>query len=180
MNKFMKSVLVMVPAVALVGSMSTSAMADNDGWGKHKDGKNCDHGDRGHKEGKRGGKMGGERMLKKMSSKLDLTDAQQVEMQELFDKQGSIKEGHQAANGAMYDELAKLAVGSDAYNAQVDKIAESHASMMAAGMKARAQMQADILNILNDEQKTEYQEMMEKFKNRMGGRNKGGFFNHSH
>lgn len=180
MNKFMKSILVMVPAVALVGGLSSAAMADNDGWGKHKEGKNCDHGDSGHKEGKRGGKMGGERMLKMMSKKLDLTDAQETEMAELMERQASVKEGHQVATGAMYDELAKLEVGTDAYNAQVDKIAESHASMMAAGMKARAQMQVDALNILNDEQKSEYQEMMEKFKDRMGGKNKGGFFNHSH
>lgn len=181
MNKLMKSILVMVPAVALVGGMSASAIADNDGKGMHKDGNSCDHGERGHKEGKKGqrdGKMGGERMLKMMSKKLDLTDAQEVEMQELFDKQGSVKGGHQAANGAMYDELAQLEVGTDAYNAQVDKIAQSHASMMAAGMKARAQMQADVLNILNAEQQAEYAQMMDKFKDRMGGKNKGGFFNH--
>ena len=169
MNKLMKSILVMVPAVALVGGLSTSAMADNDGWGKRGDkgGENCDHGD---KKGKRGDKMGGERMVKMMSKKLDLTDAQETEMNELMERQGSVKEGHQMANGAMYDELAKLEVGTDAYNAQVDKIADAHASMMAAGMKARAQMQADIMNILNDEQKAEYQEMMEKFQERMGGK----------
>ena len=176
MNKLMKSILVMVPAVALVGGMSTSAMADNDGWGKRGDkGESCDHGD---KKGKRGGKMDGERMVKMMTKKLDLTDAQEAEMTELMENQGSVKEGHQAATGAMYDELAKLEVGTDAYNAQVDKIAEAHASMMAAGMKARAQMQADIMNILNDEQKAEYQEMMEKFQERKGGKNKGGFFSH--
>lgn len=186
MNKLMKSILVMVPAVALVGGLSTSAMADNDGWGKRGDkAENCDHGDRGDKKGKRGdkmrgGDMGGERMVKMMSKKLDLTDAQEAEMTELMERQGDVKEGHQAATGAMYDELAKLEVGTDTYNAQVDKIAEAHASMMAAGMKVRAQMQADIMNILNDDQKAEYQEMLDKLKDRMGGKSKGGFFNHSH
>ena len=185
MNKFVKSALVMIPAAVLAGGLATSAVA-HDGersWGKFggKDGESCEHGDRGGKKGKRGemrgDKMGGERMQMMLAYKLNLTDAQEAELAEIFKRQEGMKQGHQGGMAEMHDALAKLTPGTAEHTAKIEEIAKSHGDMMAAGMKARAQMQADILNILNDEQKAEYEEMMEEMQERMGKKGKRGFFN---
>lgn len=185
MNKFVKSALVMIPAAVLAGGLATSAMADDDrGWGKRGDkgGESCEHGERGGKKGQRGGmkggKMGGERMQMMLAYKLNLTDAQEAELADIFKAQEGMKQGHQGGMEEMHDALAKLTPGSAEHTAKIEEIAKAHGDMLAAGMKARAQMQADILNILTDEQKAEYEEMMEDMQERMGKKGKRGFFNH--
>ena len=182
MNKFVKSALVMIPAAVLAGGLATSAVA-HDGersWGKFggKDGESCEHGDRGDKKGKRGDKMGAERMQMMLAYKLNLTDAQEAELAEIFKRQEGMKKGHQGGMTEMHDALAKLTPGTAEHTAKIEEISKVHGDMMAAGMKARAQMQADILSILTDEQKAEYEELMEDMQERMGKKGKRGFFNH--
>ncbi len=182
MNKFVKSALVMIPAAVLAGGMATTAVAGHGdgGWGKHgdRDGDNCQ---RGGKEGKRGmmGKRGGmdsERMQMMLAYKLNLTDAQEAELAEIFKRQEGMKEGHQGGKQEMMQQLAELTPGSDAHTAKIKEIAQSHAQMLEAGMLAKAQMQADILSILNDEQKAEYEDMMENMHEHKGKKGKRGFF----
>ena len=185
MNKFVKSALVMIPAAVLAGGLATTAAA-HDGersWGKFgsKDGESCEHGERGGKKGKRGmmgDKMGGERMQMMLAYKLNLTDAQEAQLAEIFKRQEGMKMGHQGGKKEMFEELAKFTPGSAEHTAKIEEIAKVHGDMMAAGMKARAQMQADILSILTDEQKAEYEELMEGMQDRMGKKGKRGFFNH--
>ena len=55
---------------------------------------------------------------------------------------------------------------------QDDKIAQSQAAMMAAHMKARAQMQVDILAVLNNEQKAEFDKIMQRFERQKHGKGK--------
>ena len=177
MNKLVKSALVVFPVAALVAGFSVQAVAHDKNStkrGGQSEGATCQHGKRNSQGewGSKSGKMGGERMLMMLNYKLDLSDAQEVSMKAIFERQKSAREGHQGAGAALYDELAELEMGSAEYNAQVDKIAQSQAAMMAAHMKARAQMQVNILAVLNDEQKAEFDKIMQRFERQKHGKGK--------
>ncbi len=165
-NQVMKTVLMVIPAIALASAVSTSAMADKRGDREHacqdgnygKKGKHSNHG--------KYGKPMGERMQKKLAKKLDLTDAQTQSLSAIFAANSVDRQSSREAACLMFDKLATLEPGTAEYNAQIDAMATARATNMAAGMKAWGQTQADIMAILNEEQQAEFKEMIEHMKKR--------------
>jgi len=186
MNKFVKSALVMLPVLALAGGLSTSAMADNHGKRVGK-GAACEHGKKGGhgskpgKQAQAGKDIKAEYMMM-LSYKLDLTDAQETALKDIVEQQKVDHKGQREAMAVMLAGLAKLEPGSDAYNQQIDTIATTKSGSWAKDMKARGQMQADILALLNGTQKAIYEKLLDDMPKPMGGKSKQakGACGHSH
>ena len=145
------------------------------------DGKGCHHdgGEGGEQEGygHKGGKKGG-MMMRHMAKALDLTDAQKSAIKDIMkDQRNGASGGHQAM-AAQLLELGQLESGSDAYIAKAKAIGMLQGQAMGQRLIDRANVEAQITDVLTPEQVEQYQqmrnEMADKRAEHMENRGKKG------
>jgi len=155
-----------VPTVVLVGLVGAGiAMADgkgeHGGWGKM-GGKGWHHGggEGGEQEGygHKGGKKG-DMMISHMTKDLDLTDAQESAIKDIMKGQHKGASGGHQAMAAQFLELEQLESGSDAYIAKAKAIGTLQGQAMGQRLIERANMEAQITDVLTPEQVEQYQQM---------------------
>ena len=167
MNAFIKRSLIIVPTIALAGLVATGmAMAGNQG----------DHGG--------WGKMGGNRsdmMVGRMSTALNLTDAQESAVKDIMKGQHKGQSGGHQAMAVQFSELGQLESGSDAYIAKAKSIGALQGEAMGRRLIERANVEMQIVDLLTPEQVEQYQQMRnnmaDKRAEHMGNLGKKG--NHS-
>ena len=146
-----------VPTIVLVGLVGISmAMAD---------GKGCHHGDTQHTDQKshafKDGKQG-HKMVRRIAKSLDLTEAQEGAIKHIMKSQHQGALGDQRAMGAQLLELRQLESGTDAYIAKATAIGTLHGQNMVQRLIERANVEAQIVDVLTPEQVEQYQVMRDE------------------
>ena len=110
-----------------------------------------------------------ERMIEKMSRKLDLTDEQRDQAFAKLDEfRPQMRQARQALSDGM-KRLHEIDADADNFNSNLDEIAEEQGKLVADMIKLRTTMQLEFEQLLNDEQKAELEQMKEKRSKRHGG-----------
>ena len=165
----MKKTLITLLAIPTL-MMGTLALAD----GKHK-GDDC-QGPRGDKHGKidKKGDRGepGERMIERMSKRLDLSKEQQDSLADLFKDRAEQRQAMMDKTRTLHETLRDLDSTSDTYNQDLQSAKELAASLAVEKIDERASMKADIAKILTPEQLDKFEDAM-KHKGERGERGKG-------
>ncbi len=104
-------------------------------------------------------------MIEHMADKLDLSDEQQTQIKTIFDQS---KEAGEADRERLMELRQGLRANSDSFNASEVKAAADEIGAITSVMTyRRAETQYKVRQVLNDEQRAELDEMMEKGKERM-------------
>lgn len=157
MNKSIKRALIIIPSIALAGIFATGAVMA--------DGKGCHHSDTQHTDQKsyayKGGKQG-HKMVRRIANSLDLTEAQEGTIKHIMKSQHKGALGDQRAMAAQLIELRQLESGTDAYIAMATAIGTLHGQDMAQRLIERANVEAQIVDVLTPEQAEQYQAMRDE------------------
>ena len=137
-------------------------------------GKNCDkrHHGKGHYSMMGGhGHMGKnpEKMIEKMSRKLDLTEEQRDQaLAKLDEFKPQMSQAHQALRDGM-KRIHEIDADADNFPSNLDALADEQGKLVADMIKLRTTMHVEFEQLLNEEQKAELKEMREKRAKRHGG-----------
>ena len=164
----MKKAILVTLLASTLGFGAAAAQANDEtcdkrgghGYSKHKGGE--------HKGGKhRGGKRhGGGHMMKRMTEKLDLTEAQQAELKTLREAQ---KEEHKTLREemkALRTEMQALDTTSADYQSQVVVLADKKAILDRKQFIQRSEARQKFEAVLTAEQRTTLKELKESRKSR--------------
>ncbi|HBD23998.1 MAG TPA: hypothetical protein DC023_06155 [Oceanospirillaceae bacterium] len=164
MNKTVNCTSVLLSALIIAGAFSTYAVAHNHGAKSNKD-TSCspDTESQKSKPGQHAAlspNVLDERMLAVLIYKLDLTDAQEEALTDIFAQQKMQIQDQAGLINNMLDELVKLEPGSDLYNQQIDMIAQTRVDSWANNMKERGHMHAAIVSMLNGKQRADFKKVI--------------------
>jgi Spy/CpxP family protein refolding chaperone len=159
MRTLIKRGLIFVPTVVLAGLMASGmAMAhskdDHGGWGKM-GGKSYAH----------MGAKHANKMVRHMAKALDLTDAQEDAIKDIMKGQHDQHKESTGGRQAMTDqfsELEQLESGSDAYIAKAKEIGALRGAAFGQRLIDRANVEAQILEVLTPEQVEKFQQMRDE------------------
>ena len=160
----MKKAILVTLLASTLGFAATAAHAGEScdkrgghGYSNHEGGKHF---------GKRGGRHGDGRMMKRMTKKLNLTDAQQAELKTLREAQ---KEEHKALREemkALRTEMQALDTTSADYQSKVAVLADKKADLDRKKFIQRSEARQKFEAVLTDEQRAKYKELKAKRKSR--------------
>lgn len=148
--------LITIPAIAF-GAAALADMKGHGGpFGDKDKSERCDRekGDR------------GERMLKRMSKKLDLTDEQKVAVGKLMEEKRDQKVASKDKMVELHKAIRDLDPTADNYTQQLNKAKQTAADMAMQRVDSKASMKAEMQKILTGEQLAKLDEMMEKMEKR--------------
>ncbi|MEM6985044.1 MAG: periplasmic heavy metal sensor [Pseudomonadota bacterium] len=114
-----------------------------------------------------------DRMVKHFSKRLDLDDAQQAEVRGIVDNTLPVMRAAREDLMAGRTSLVDLDPTSPEYNAEVAALAETAAQHARAVVTQLGQARLDVSEVLNDEQRAEFDEWLSKSK-RWGRHHKRG------
>ena len=164
MNKIVNHTFVLLSALIIASTVSTHAMAHNHGAKSDKDSScSSDTVSQKSKPAKHAAlsqNVLNERMLMVLIYRLDLTDAQEEAVKDIFAQQKTQIQDQAGLVNAMLDELVKLEPGSDVYNQQIDMIAQTRTDSWANNMKERGHMHAAIVSMLNSKQRADFKKVI--------------------
>jgi Spy/CpxP family protein refolding chaperone len=168
MHKSVYHTLVLSSALVIAGTVSINAMAHNHGA---KSDKNSSCSPANDSQKMKPAKHAGlsqnvlnERMLMVLIYKLDLTDAQEEALKDIFAQQKTQIQDQAELIDNMLDELIKLEPGSDPYNQHIDMIAQMRVDSWANNMKDRGHMHAAIVSMLNSKQRADFKKVIAEAK----------------
>lgn len=164
MNKIVNQTFVLLSALIIASTVSTHAMAHNHGAKSDKD-SSCSPAEESQKSkpakhAALSQNVLNERMLMVLIYRLDLTDAQEEALKDIFAQQKTQLQDQAGLVNAMLDELVKLEPGSDVYNQQIDLIAQTRIDGWANNMKERGHMHAAIVSMLNSKQRADFKKFI--------------------
>jgi len=163
-----KTMITLLTIPALM--MGTFALAD----GKYKN-DDCE-GQRGDKHAKydkhdeRG--ESGDRMIKRMSKRLDLSEEQQTSLADLFKSRAEQHTSMRDKTRSLHDTLRGLDSSSETYAKDLQSAKELAASLAVEKIDERASMRTDIAKILTPEQLAKFEDGM-KQRGERGDHEKG-------
>ena len=151
-----KQLIIGITAAIIGGATLTAGVASADGkWDR------C--GDRGEGRGKyeqmEGHGHKGYKRLKYMAEELDLTDAQQDQMKQLFRDQRNAMMDQKDSFHDMREAMRDLDVSAADYDQQVASLMTRAEQNAAAMVKMRAEQKKAIFELLTPEQQSEFLEM---------------------
>lgn len=151
-----------VLTAALIGSglmLSPSTYAGS-WWGKDK----C--AEEGGRHDDRGGKHDGLERFRKMADKLDFTDVQEQQLEQILSG-AKAKMDVDGERGSMRQMLMAIDPEDANYEKEIADAAEQAASKVKAKIIAMADVRKQVHNILTDEQKEKLEKMMQKRQDKM-------------
>ncbi|MGB0445739.1 MAG: hypothetical protein ACPH27_03950 [Pseudomonadales bacterium] len=168
MNKIVDYSFFLLPALIFLGATSTNAVAHNHSAKVDKD-SSCSPAKESQqskpaKHAALSQNILNDRMLMVLIYKLDLTDAQEEVLKDIFAQQKTQIQDQAELIDDMLDELVKLEPGSDPYNQQIDMIAQMRVDSWANNMKERGHMHAAIVSMLNSKQRADFKKVIAEAK----------------
>ena len=154
-------------AVPTLMAISTFSLAHSD---SHKEDDFKKHGSSEYR-GKHGARNP-ERMLKKMTKALDLTEQQQTELKAAFESQKSVMDANKESRKSLHDAIRKLDVNAADYSAQLATVKAQAGLAAQTKIDNLMSMKQQLAKILTSEQLEKLEEMKMK-KGQEKGKRKG-------
>jgi Spy/CpxP family protein refolding chaperone len=160
--KFKSIAMLSLPAIFLAGTFGSLQVQaqDND----HKKGHRYEQGNKGEHS---------ERMLKRLSKKLDLTEQQQTDLKALFDNKKEASEGKHASRQALHDAVRNLDPSAADYASKLAQVKQQAGLAAQNKIDNMMEMRQSLQSILTPEQFTKMQAFKEK-RSEHGKRGKHG------
>jgi protein CpxP len=106
-------------------------------------------------------------MLHFLTEQLDLTDAQQTQVKEIFAKEKPTMAPLLLQNGQLHQQLMQAAIAGNFDEAKIRTLAAQQGQLEAALAVEHARIASQIFNILTPDQKTKAQEILAKHQEHM-------------
>jgi Spy/CpxP family protein refolding chaperone len=120
----------------------------------------------GGRHGEKGSKHAGVERFRKMADKLDFTDAQEQQLEQILSSAKAKMEA-EGERGAMRQKLMSIDPEDSNYDKEVAAAADQAATKVKAKILAMADVRKQVHAILTDEQKEKLEKMMEKRQEKM-------------
>ena len=157
--KFKSIAMLSLPAIFLAGTFTSLQVQaqDND----QKKGHRYEQGNKGQHS---------ERMLKRLSKKLDLTEQQQTDLKALFDSKKDASEGKRESRQALHEAVRNLDPNAADYAAKLAQVKQQAGLAAQNKIDSMMEMRQGLQKILTPEQFTK----MQTLKNKRGEHGKRG------
>ncbi|WP_022952742.1 Spy/CpxP family protein refolding chaperone [Leucothrix mucor] len=126
------------------------------------------HGGKGHgNKHQHGKRQGGEQMMRFMAKKLNMTDAQKMQIKELRTAQKAKMQPLREQSRTLRQEMMKLDTTSADYSTQVAALADKKANIDRQSFILKSELRQQFNAVLTDEQRATMKSMQEKRQERM-------------
>ena len=129
----------------------------------------CDYEGKSHRGWGHGGQHGPmlERMIGKLDRHLDLSEQQRASLEQVFEQNSEVARNHRQQRRSLRHESMQLDPSSDAYETQIQEIADRVAEMAHDQALLMANVFKQVAEILTDEQREEMRQLMQQRMQKM-------------